>query len=136
MIPIDLTGSFPITSARGHKYIFVLYDYDSNAILAEPIFSWEKVHILAGYKYCYAHIHWAGIQPIIQRIDKKTSDQIISEIQANNLDSQYAAAGNHRLNPSERAIQTFKNHLISILNGADATFPANQWDRLIDITAR
>jgi hypothetical protein len=28
----DLTGKFPYTSSRGYKYIFVLYDYDSNAI--------------------------------------------------------------------------------------------------------
>ena len=33
----DLTGSFPITSNRGHKYIFVLYDHDSNAILFETL---------------------------------------------------------------------------------------------------
>ena len=131
MIPIDLTGSFPITSSRGHKYIFVLYDYDSNAILAEPIFSWEKVHILAGYKYCYAHLHQVGIQPIIQRINNEKSDLLIAEIQANNLDYEYAAAGDHQLNPAEREIQTFNNHLIYILNGADATFPANQWYRLV-----
>ena len=37
MIFTDLQGRFPFTSSRGHKYIFVLYDYDSNAILAETI---------------------------------------------------------------------------------------------------
>ena len=42
MISTDITGSFPITSARVHKYIFVLYDYDSNAILSEPIYSRKK----------------------------------------------------------------------------------------------
>jgi hypothetical protein len=30
----DLRGRFPIRSNRGNQYIFVLYDYDSNAILA------------------------------------------------------------------------------------------------------
>ena len=131
MISTDLTGSFPITSARWHKYIFVLYDYDSNAILAEPIFSRKKWHILAGYKACYTHLHQAGIQPIMQRLDNETSDILIAEIQANNLDYKYEASGDHQLNPVERAIQTFKNHLISILNGADTTFLENQWDRLI-----
>ena len=33
----DHTGQFPYTSSRGFKYIFLLYDYDSNAILTEPI---------------------------------------------------------------------------------------------------
>ena len=30
MIGSDLAGRYPITSARGHKYILVMYDYDAN----------------------------------------------------------------------------------------------------------
>jgi hypothetical protein len=37
MILSDLTGCFPYTSSRGMTYLFILYDYDSNAILASPI---------------------------------------------------------------------------------------------------
>ena len=33
----DQTGKFPCTSASGNNYIMILYDYDSNAILMEPI---------------------------------------------------------------------------------------------------
>ena len=33
----DLTGRFPHMSSRGNQYIVVIYDFDSNAILAEPI---------------------------------------------------------------------------------------------------
>ena len=33
----DLTGQFPYTSSRGNSYILVLYDYDSNSILAHPL---------------------------------------------------------------------------------------------------
>ena len=33
----DLTGRFPYMSSRGNQYILVVYDSDSNAILAEPI---------------------------------------------------------------------------------------------------
>ena len=32
----DITGAFPHKSSRGHLYVMVLYDYDSNEILAEP----------------------------------------------------------------------------------------------------
>ena len=31
----DQTGRFPVRSSAGNQYILVLYDYDSNAILAE-----------------------------------------------------------------------------------------------------
>jgi hypothetical protein len=33
----DQTGRFPVVSSKANKYIMVLYDYDSNAILAKPI---------------------------------------------------------------------------------------------------
>ena len=35
------------------------------------------------------------------------------------------------LNPAERAIQTFKNHLISILHGTDKHFPAWLWCQIL-----
>ena len=35
-IATDFCGRYPHTSSRGMTYIFVLYDYDSNAILAFP----------------------------------------------------------------------------------------------------
>ena len=34
---INITGAFPHKSNRGNLYVMVMYDYDSNAILAEPI---------------------------------------------------------------------------------------------------
>ena len=33
----DQTGRFPQRSSHRNKYIMVMYDYDSNAILAEPL---------------------------------------------------------------------------------------------------
>ena len=36
-ISTDQTGCFPITSSRGSKYLMVLYDHGSNAIIAEPL---------------------------------------------------------------------------------------------------
>jgi hypothetical protein len=33
----DQTGSFPVISSKGKKYIMVLYEYDGNSILEEPI---------------------------------------------------------------------------------------------------
>jgi hypothetical protein len=33
----DQTGRFPVVSSKGNKYIMILYDYDRNTILANPI---------------------------------------------------------------------------------------------------
>eukprot|EP00957_Ditylum_brightwellii_P049694 3768675-Ditylum_brightwellii.AAC.1 len=33
----DLTGHFPVPPSKGNKFVLVLYSYDANAIMAEPI---------------------------------------------------------------------------------------------------
>ena len=33
----DLSGAFPHKSSKWNVYVMLMYDYDSNAILAEPI---------------------------------------------------------------------------------------------------
>ena len=33
----DLMGRFPVQSLEGHQYMFVAYDYSTNAILVEPM---------------------------------------------------------------------------------------------------
>ena len=37
LIYMDQTGSFPHISSTGYKHIVVLYDYNSNIIIAEPL---------------------------------------------------------------------------------------------------
>ena len=37
----------------------------------------------------------------------------------------------HRRNAAERAIQTFKNHLLSGLATCNSKFPISEWDRLL-----
>ena len=46
----DQTEKFPITSLNKNKYIFVLHNYDSNAILVQPLLSSESHYIAEAYK--------------------------------------------------------------------------------------
>ena len=79
----------------------------------------------------YNELIRAGIQPILHQLDNECSKEMITAIVANGTKYQLAPPGDHKTNPAERAIQTFKNHFISTLFGADSKFPVNQWDRLI-----
>ena len=56
---------------------------------------------------------------------------MIAAITENNMKFQLAPPGDHRTNPAERAVQTFKNNFISLMYGMDDKYPANQWDRLV-----
>jgi hypothetical protein len=50
MISTDQTGRFPIKSLKGKSYIMVLYNYDSNVILAGTMKSRKAPDLVAAYK--------------------------------------------------------------------------------------
>jgi hypothetical protein len=47
----DQTGRFPVVSRKGNKYIMILYDYDSNAILAQPIKDRTAPELLKAFQF-------------------------------------------------------------------------------------
>ena len=99
------------------KYILVLYNFDSNLILAQVIKSNKGAAITEVYKLIYTKLIEAGITPILQSLDNETSKELIAEIKKNNLKYQLAAPHDHQLNPAEKAVSTFKHHFIVILAG-------------------
>ena len=46
---LDQTGQFPTRSQRGNKYIMVLVDIDSNAILVEPMKSQKDEELIRAF---------------------------------------------------------------------------------------
>ena len=126
MIATDQTGRLPIMSQLGSQYMMVLYSYDSNVILATGIKGRTSEKLVDGYNTLYERLIKAGVKPIIQRLDNEASKALIHAIEKKNLKYQLASPHDHRLNPAERAIQSFKNHFISNLHGYDNQFPAYQ----------
>jgi hypothetical protein len=53
LIATNLPGRYPVTSRKGNKYMFVLYNYDSNLIIAEPIKSRNASDLVNGFDTCY-----------------------------------------------------------------------------------
>ena len=128
----DQTGKFPTTSAQGNKYVFVLYDYDSNSIMARPLKSREAQQILEAFQSCYNVLRRAGLKPKLHRLDNECSAILKEFMQTEEIDCQLVPPGIHRRNAAERAIRTFKNHLIAGLSSTHPDFPIAQWDRLLE----
>ena len=59
----DLAGQYPIPSSTGSNYILVVYSYDSNAILAEPMKSRNKGDILKAYRKIHTKLVLQGLKP-------------------------------------------------------------------------
>ena len=127
----DLTGQFPYTSARGFKYIFVLYDHDSNAILVEPLKTKNAGEIKNAWLKLHLRLNNSGLFPKTYIIDNEASTEIKQAIKKYKLNYQLTPPHMHRINAAERAIRTFKNHLLAGLASLDPKFPINEWDRLL-----
>ena len=125
------TGRFPVTSIRVCKYIRVLHDCDSNAILANHLKSHAYSELLQALTALYKHMTYRGLQPCLHILYNECSVVMKHFIRM--------AVAQHQLVPPgltcslivERSIQTFKHHLISGLSSYDTNFPLHLWCLLI-----
>eukprot|EP00978_Attheya_sp_CCMP212_P040835 scaffold226906_cov28-Attheya_sp.AAC.1 len=107
----DLTGQYPHMSSRGNKYLLIIYDYDTNAIIAEPLKGRTKGDILNGYRNVHKQLASRnGYKPTMQTLDNEASDILLEYMSSNKIDIQLAPPHIHRRNLAERAIRTFKEH--------------------------
>ena len=127
----DQTGPFLVPSISGNRYVFILYDYDSNHIFAVPIPIRTKEQLVKAYRSVVTLLQHRGLQPKLQRLDNEVSSLMRHEMDSFNVDYQLSPAGNHGRNAPERAIQTFKSHFIAGLSTTHPNFPLNQWDKLL-----
>ena len=130
----DQTGRFPTPSSRGYKYILILYSYDANAILAEPLKSRTAEDILQAYKKLVIHLTQRGYKPQTHWLDNEASEIMKQYDMEETITYQLAPPYTHRRNAAERAIRTWKNHFIAALCTVDSSFPMHLWDRLIPHT--
>jgi hypothetical protein len=133
LIATDLPRQYPITSARGHKYLFLTYDQDSNFINAIPIHSRKTPELIRAFKECYNKLSDHGLTARLLKLNNEVSKDLIKVITDTGLKYQLVSPGDHRPNPAERAIQAFKSHFIATRSGTDRTFPQDCWDLLVPL---
>ena len=72
-----------------------------------------------------------GFKPHVQILDNKCPETLKKHFRKNNVAYQLVPPHLHRNNSAERAIVTFKDHLIAGLLSVDLSFPMHLWCRLI-----
>ena len=111
--------------------MMVIYAYDPNAILVEPLPDRSKESIVQAYQKIIQHLTKRCFKPRLQRIDNDAPKLLQYKMDKHQIQWQLVPPGNHRRNIEERQIRTFKNRFISILAGTDPGFPLHLWDKLI-----
>ena len=128
----DQTGRFPVVSSKGHKYIMVLIDIDSNYIAMQPMRSRETAELIRTYKIIMERLAKQGIKPKKQILDNEAPQAYLDAIDEEyNMEWELVPPHNHRRLIAEQAIQTAKAHLIANILGCDPTFPMREWHRLM-----
>ena len=102
----DPTGKFPIQWTLGNKYILVMYVYDANAIIAEPLKDRTAGEIARAHQTLYTYLTDRGLKPNFEVLDNECSAELVRVMTKNNITFQLVPPHLHRANTAERAIQT------------------------------
>jgi hypothetical protein len=118
----DQTGRFPVVSSNGNKYIMILYGYESNAILAQPIKDRTAPELLKAFQVMEQELVARGLKPRLMKLDNEASKLLKTYLHQQDITFQLAPPYSHRRNSAERAIRSFKDHLIAGLCPTDKYF--------------
>ena len=129
---MDLCGKFPYTSSRGAKYILVIYDHDSNLIEGITLKSRNASEITDKWQQLYSKITKNNVQTKYSILDNEASKLLKDALVNHKQDYQLTPPHMHRINAAERAIRTYKNHLVAGLATCNKDFPITKWDRIIN----
>jgi hypothetical protein len=126
----DLTGSFPFMSLDGSVCFFVMYHYETNAILATPVASLDDKSMFKAYKMQFDNLTSKGYKPKINIMNNQATKHIKAFLTEQQCQLQLVEPHNHQMNAAERAIQTFKDAFIAALATTDSDFPLQLWDKI------
>jgi hypothetical protein len=127
----DQTGRFPVVSSKGNKYIMILYDYDSNAILAQPIKDRTDPELLRAFQVMEQELVARGLKPKLMKVENEASKLLKTYLHQQNITLKLVPPYRYRQNAAERAIRSFKDHFIAGLCSNYKSCPMHLWDRLL-----
>jgi hypothetical protein len=74
-----------------------------------------------------------GLKPKLMKLDNEASKLLKAYLHQQDINFQLVPLYSHRRNSAERAIRSFKYHLIAGLCSTKKSFPMNLWDRILPL---
>ena len=119
----DQTEKFLHTSSRGNNYKIVIHEIDGNSTWVKTIKNKTKGEMINARQRVLLRMKLQGIIPLHQIPDNETPQAYKDEICDTGMTYQLVPTYDYCRNIADRAIQTWKNHFVSVLSRAAATFP-------------
>eukprot|EP00957_Ditylum_brightwellii_P098209 7483115-Ditylum_brightwellii.AAC.1 len=110
---MDLTGRFPYKLSQGYEYIYVLYNFDANVILAAAIKNHQAKQITDAWSTLHKKLTKHGHETKHFILDSKVGATLKAALTKNDKTYKLTLPNIHKQNAAERAIHTFKNHLLA-----------------------
>lgn len=112
--------------------MYVMYDFDSNAILGLPVKSRQAKTLTNAWEQLQKKLTKHGHETKHYIMDNEISGELKSALQKYNMTYELTPPHMHRRNAAERAIRTCKNHLLACLATCHPDSPLAEWDRILD----
>ena len=125
-------GAFLFKSSRGNQYLYILYNFDSNTILVEPLKSRQAAVIKQAWENIYWRLAKHGYKLTNFILDNEFSFELKKSFDKYNINYQFVPPHVHRANATEHAIRTFNALFFARLASCNPAFPIAEWDRLLD----
>jgi hypothetical protein len=110
--------------------VLVLYEYDGNVIVEEPMKSRADSEGVMAYTILYKQLTDAGLHPKFQMMDNKASTAVKEFLRKESIEYHLVPPHIHRCNSAERVIHIFKAHFITGISTVDTHFSMHPWCRL------
>ena len=127
----DQTGLFPAVSSRGNKCVMILHHVDSNSLWSKAMRDQSNGELILARARALARMRQRGIIPKHQILNNQASAEYKAAIEASGMTYKLVPPKDHRRNMAKRTIQTFKDHLVGILNRCASSMPIHLWCQLL-----
>jgi hypothetical protein len=127
----DQTGLFPIMSQQGYWYILVGIHLHANYIFCKLMKNHTEGKMIRANQNGRQWMKLLALGLKHHHLDNKCSAAFKACIAKNRMTHKLVPPDCHCRNIAKRAIQTFKNHFVSILSGVDNRFPLSLWCHLM-----
>ena len=109
----------------------VLHHVDSNSSWIEGLKNNSEGELILARRRALARMARRGITPRHQILDNQASAAYKTEIELTRMTYELVPPDDHRRNLAEKAIQTVKDHMVSVLSGCTPTMPMHLWCQLL-----
>jgi hypothetical protein len=128
---MDQTGHFPFISSLGNRYFMILHHVDSNSSWSKALKNNSKGKLILTRCRALVQMAQCGIVPRHQILDNQALFAYKTQIKLTKMTYELVPPDDHQRNLAKKVIQTFKDHMISVLSGCLPTIPMHLWCQLL-----